>query len=102
MFDNTRLTLHGAPVVANAVGYGLLLKTYMKYVHNRPLDTGINSQKIEAQKLIRNRQLGLFCIIGAPLTMLLLRSTAIPIKDMFNLTISGPSQVANNKKIQRI
>jgi hypothetical protein len=83
-------------VVANAIGYGLLIKSYMKYVHNRPFDKHISSQKIEAQKLRRNKQLGLFCVLGAPLTMLILRSTAIPIKEMFNLTIGGGSQVENN------
>ena len=98
MYEKTKLTVHGAPVAANAVGYGLMLKSYMRYVHNRPWDVGLNSQKIEAQKILRNRQLGIFCILGAPLTMLILRSTAIPIKDMFSLTIGGGenSQVANN------
>jgi hypothetical protein len=86
-------------VVANAVGYGLLIKSYMKYVHNRPMDKYVTPKNIEAQKLLRNRQLGLFCILGAPITMLILRSTAIPIKEMFNLTsltIGGGSQLANN------
>jgi hypothetical protein len=99
VYEKTKLTVHGAPVVANAVGYGLLIKNYMKYVHNRPWDVGINAPKIEAQKLIRNRHLGLFCILGAPITMLILRSTAIPIKEMFNITsitVGGDSQVANN------
>ena len=96
MYEKTKLTVHGAPVVANFVGYGLIIKSYMKYVHNRPLDVGITSQAIETQQKLRNRQLGLFCIIGAPLVMLLLRSTAIPIKDMFTLTIGGESQVANS------
>lgn len=96
MYEKTKLTVHGAPVVANLVGYGLIIKSYMKYVHNRPMDVGITSQAFETQKILRNRQLGLFCIIGAPLAMLLLRSTAIPIKDMFTLTIGGESQVANS------
>ena len=96
VYEKTKLTVHGAPVVANLVGYGLIIKSYMKYVHNRPMDVGITSQAFETQKILRNRQLGLFCIIGAPLAMLLLRSTAIPIKDMFTLTIGGESQVANS------
>jgi len=37
----TRLTIHGVPVAVNAIGYGLLLKSYMKYVHNRPMNAGI-------------------------------------------------------------
>ena len=102
MFYNTRLTIHGVPVAMNAISYGLLLKTYMKYVHNRPMEAGYTPSQIKLKQALRNKQLGLFCIIGAPLSMLLLRSTAIPIKDMFNLTIGGPYQVANNNSINSI
>jgi hypothetical protein len=81
-------------VAMTGISYGLLLKTYMKYIHNRPLDSGISAQQIVAQKELRRRQLGLFCIIGVPLTILILRTTFSALKDLFTLTI-GESAVAN-------
>ena len=96
VYEKTQLTVNGAPVVVNAIGYGIVLKNYMKYVHNRPMDVGLSPQQIEAKKLMRNRQLVLFCIFGAPLTMILLRTSAISFKDMFSLSIGGDSPVANS------
>jgi hypothetical protein len=51
---------------------------------------------MERAKLNRNRQLALFCIFGAPLTMFLLRSSALPLKNMFSLSKGGESQLENN------
>jgi hypothetical protein len=96
VYENTKLSVHAAPAVISAISYSLLLKTYIRHIHNRPFDVGISSQKIAAQKIVRNRQLGLFCILGAPLTMLILRFSAIPIKDMFSLSIGGDSLVGNS------
>jgi hypothetical protein len=96
MYEKTKLTIHGAPVAVNAISYALFLKSYMKFVHNRPMEKGLNASQLEIRKLGRNRQLGIFCIIGAPLTMLLLRASSIPMKDMFTLSVGGESQVATN------
>jgi len=96
LYDRTRLTVQGLPVASNVIGYSLILKSYMKYVHNRPLDQGINTVQNNQQKMLRNRQLVLFCILGAPLTLFFLKSTTIALKDMFTLTIGGASQVENN------
>jgi hypothetical protein len=96
VYDKTRLTLHGVPVAVNAIGYGLLVKSYIKFVHNRPMAAGISPSEIKLQRALRNRNLGMFCILGAPLTMFLLRSSTKPFKDMFTLTVGGGSQVENN------
>lgn len=96
LYDKTRLTVHGVPVAVNAIGYGLLVKSYMKYVHNQPMAAGLSPSELKWQRALKNRNLGLFCIIGAPLTMFLLRSSTIPFKDMFTLTVCGGSQVENN------
>ncbi len=96
MYEKTKLTIHGAPVAVNAISYALILKSYMKFVHNRPMEKGLNASQLEIRKLGRNRQLGLFCLIGAPLTMLFLRASTIPMKDMFTLSVGGESQVATN------
>jgi len=99
MSDKTRLTIHGVPVAVNAIGYGLVLKSYMKYIHNRPMDAGLSSSQFEAHVLLRKRQLGLFCLIGAPLAMYFLRCSTIPKKELFNLTVGENSQVEKSKII---
>ena len=96
LYNKTRLTVHGTPVAVNVIGYGLIIKSYMKYVHNRPMEAGLSTIQLEHRKLLRNRQLGLFCLIGAPLTMYFLRSSSRAVKKMFTLTIGGESQVENN------
>jgi hypothetical protein len=96
IYNQTKLTIHGIPVAVNAIGYGLLIKTSMKYVHNRPLESGLSLKQREYRLLMRNRQLGIFCILGAPLTAYLLKSSAIPMKEMFNLTIGGESHGGSN------
>lgn len=96
IYNNTKLTINGLPLAANAIGYGLILKTYIKHVHHRPIEAGFSKTQRESIKLMRNRQLGIFCILGAPLTMFLLRFSAIPIKELYSLSIGGDSPVANN------
>jgi hypothetical protein len=96
VYENTKLTVHAVPTVVSAVSYGLLLKTYMKHVHNRPFEIGLSKSEIDFQRISRKRQLGFFCVLGAPLVMLLIRSTSISFKDMLSLTIGGDSQAANN------
>jgi hypothetical protein len=74
-----------------------MLKTYIRYVHNRPFEAGLSPKQLEYRRLFRNRQLALFCFLGAPATLLVLKQSAIPMKEMFNqiLTLGGGSQVEN-------
>ena len=96
VYNLTKLTVHGLPVAVNVIGYSIMIITYMKYVHNRPIDKGLSPKQMENTKIMRNRQLGLFCLIGAPITMFLLISSSIPLKNMFTLTIGEDSQAAKN------
>ena len=58
----------------NVIGYGLILKSYIRYVHNRPLGVGLSPSLLEHIRVIRNRQLAFFCLFNrAPLTMILFR-----------------------------
>ena len=74
VYNNTKITVHGVPTAVNVIGYGLIIKSYIRYVHNRPLGVGLSPSLLEHQRVIRNRKLAFFCLIGAPLTMILLRS----------------------------
>ena len=66
VYDKTRLTIHGVPVAVNAIGYGLVLKSYMKYVHNRPMDAGLKNHQIASRIALRNRQLTVFAYFLLP------------------------------------
>lgn len=57
-----------------ATGYGLFIKSYMRYVKNRHMVALLTSNQIELHKVMIICKLGVFCIIGAPLTTFLLRS----------------------------
>ena len=96
VYDNTKLTVHALPAVVNVVSYGLILKTYINSVHNRPFEIGLSKSELNIQRITRKNQLAFFCVLGAPLVMSLLRVSAVSFKDMFDLTIGGDSQAANN------
>ena len=96
MYENTKLTVHALPAVVNVVSYGLILKTYINRMHNRPFDIGLSKSELNIQRITRKNQLAFFCVLGAPLVMSLLKVSAVSFKDMFDLTIGRDSQAANN------
>jgi hypothetical protein len=86
-------------VAVNAVSYGLVLKSYMKYIHRRPLPIGQSPIEMERLKVMRNRQLALFCILGAPLTMGLLKASSVPMKEMITVSIGGSQEANSNSNL---
>jgi len=96
VYENTKLTVHAVPTVVSVVSYGLVLKTYINNVHNRPFERGLSKSELNIQRKSRQHQLAFFCVLGAPLVMSLLRTSAVAFKDMFDITIGGNSQAANN------
>lgn len=95
VYDNTKFTVHALPAVGGVFSYSLILKTYLNRVHNRPFDITLSKSEINYQRIVRNKQLAFFFVIGAPLVMSMLRVTAVSFKDIFDLTIGGYSQAAN-------
>ena len=98
--DKVELVVHGAPLVMNSIGFGLLLRSYVKYIHNKPLPQSLTGLQKEMHLKIRNRNLILFLLVGAPLTLHSIRSSGNLYKDMFNvnfnLTSSTDLQTDNN------
>ena len=84
----------------NSIGFGLLLRSYVKYIHNKPLPQSLTGLQKEMHLKIRNRNLILFLLVGAPLTLHSIRSSGNLYKDMFNvnfnLTSSTDLQTDNN------
>ena len=96
MYENTKLTVHALPTVVKAVSFGLIVKTYINRVHNRPFTIGLSKSELHFERISRRNQLAFFCVFGAPLVMYVLRGSAVSLKNMFDLTIGGDSPAVNN------
>ena len=53
------MTVLGILVGFNGLSSGLLLKSYINYVHNRPMDVGLSPSLLEHIRVVRSRQLAL-------------------------------------------
>lgn len=86
--DNTKVVINAVAAAVNFVSYTLVLKGYMKYVHNIPYDTHPGAPSINLQKKVRNRLLTGF--LG--FVMLGLMLTAINTKDIFTLEVHNSKE----------
>jgi hypothetical protein len=89
IFNATKFTIHTAPIVVNVVSYGVLLRNYMKYVHNRPYSSGLDKGQLKLERIIRGRNLAIFLIIGTPVVLYLLKSNTSVIENMVDISDSG-------------
>lgn len=98
LIKGAKVTVHAVPLAINLISFTFILKSYMKYVHNRPFPSHYNPIQIESERLIRRRQLGIFTILGAPLALLVIKNSGPFIKDVINIDLIGGSP-DNNKNI---
>lgn len=87
--DATQVTVHGLPLAVNAISYGLVLRAFIKYVHNRPMAPNLNASQLALTRSVRDKQLLIFSILGVPITLLFLKYSSLGLKDVF--TLSSPS-----------
>ena len=78
------------------ISYSLVLRSFIKYVHNRPMLPNLNPSHIAQNRLLRDKQLAIFAVLGVPLTVMFLKFSAIGLNDVFTLTYGGGSQIDNN------
>lgn len=88
ILNKTEITINALPTAVNLISYSLILKSYMKHIHNRPYPKNISAVEREIQVSSRNRQLALFAVLGAPMAIIFLRSVAISLKDMVSINYS--------------
>jgi hypothetical protein len=81
------------------ISYSLVLRSFIKYVHNRPMLPNLNPSQIAQNRLLRDKQLSIFAVLGVPLTVMFLKFSAIGLKDVFTLTYGGGSQIDNNNNM---
>ena len=93
ILNNTKATINAVPFAVNFVSFSLMLKSYMKYVHNRPYESNLTAAQRQIQQKNRNRNLALFVFLGAPAVLYCLRKSSISIKDVasINFPLSGTS-----------
>src|SRR5271170_1384140 len=88
--DTVKIGINVLPVAVNLVSYGLVLKSYMKYVHNTAFDYGPQAIPLKDQKFARARSLKLFIFVGAPLLVLGLKSLLIGFNDVLSIDVNTP------------
>ena len=93
--EKTSLTVNTLPLIVNSIGYGLVLRSYYKYVYNIPYRNGLTEQERTLEDLTRNRRLGIFAIVGALLVVYFL-STSIRLKDMGSVQFPLGSSTENS------
>lgn len=98
LVHNTQITINVVPFCANLVGYGIILRGYLKLVHNRPLNPNLSNLQGNLELKNRNRNLALFALMGAPITLVLLKAVSPTLKDI--VTISWP--VGNDSQLEKI
>jgi hypothetical protein len=99
IFDKTQISLNAVPVACNAIGYSLILKSYLKHVYNRPYQSNLSENLLNKEQLLRRRHLALFSLVGAPLILFSIRESGLAFKDMFsiNLLESSETQTVTSK-----
>ena len=105
IIDNTEVTLNALPLGMNFLSFGLVVRTYIKYVHNRPLNANLSSAARKIEQASRDRNLKVFVLLGAPLVIFSLKNSAIKLKlrDMGSVNVSlesiTESQLSNSSNI---
>jgi hypothetical protein len=94
--DSAKITIHAVPLTINFISFSILLKGYMKLVHNRPYDKSLNTAQLGLQQAIRRRNLALFSLFGAPLILYGLRSSSIGLKNMVDINLESDINKTNN------
>lgn len=96
ILDKLPFTVNPLPLAMNFIGYNLILRSYMKYVHNRPYAPNLDNTTRQLQVTLRNRQLAAFVVIGAPLVLFGLKQSAISIKEIGSINIPLDSSTLSN------
>ena len=95
IYNTTQITVNALPVAMNFISFNLILRSYMKYVHNRPYPNHMSSFEKEMERKIRDKKLYTFLVLGAPLFFIGLRCSGPLFKDMITISWT-PGNTDNN------
>ena len=105
ILNHGKIVVHTAPLCMNLISFSFILRGYMKYVHNKPYPRNLTLQQLTVEKNLRNRNLALFLLLGAPLTLFSIRTTSLSIKDLASIELfsgggsSTDSQSSNTSSL---
>ena len=74
VYGNIKTTVHLAPTAINLISYGLLVKTYLKLVYNKPAPSHLTRDKLASFNIVKHNRFVLFSTIWAPVLVLGIRS----------------------------
>ena len=100
IYNTANITVNALPLAMNLVGYGLILKSYVKHVHSRPFDSNFTDAMRLQEQLRRNRQLAIFGLVGIPAILVGLRVSAVTLKDVFTINFSNKLETNENSTIE--
>lgn len=97
--NNLKITVNTVPLAVNLIGFNLILKSYMKYVHNRPYQNDISMQRRNLEQSLRRRNLALFVFLGAPLILFssFARGISIPMKNMGSIEVLSGNTISGEE-----
>lgn len=87
IIQGTKLTIQAVPFCMNFIGYGLILRSYVKFVYNRPYPENLTAKSLNFQKKVRSRNLAVFAIVGAPLALAILRKSSNSISQTISVEL---------------
>ena len=93
---SAKLSIKAIPAVVNVISYGLVLRSYMKFVHNRPFEKNMDPTAIRLETNLRNRRLAIFYLLSLPAMLVLSNYTAVQIKDIVSIDVDIAGNDNNN------
>jgi len=85
--SNMHVTVNPLPLLTNFLGYGLILNSYMKHIHNRPFKPNLSQTELKIQHLQRRRFAYCFSLGIAPMMVLGSKYAALKLKDIFSIDL---------------
>ena len=100
VFSSAHLTLNVFPAISLGIGYSLVMRTFSlgkKQVYYRPYPSNLTGVNLQRAQAIRNRNLMLFSVIGAPIILFSVKSAGLLAKDIFTIDALNTSGTDTNK-----
>ena len=82
ILNRAEITTNTLPLGMNLLGFWLVLKSYVRFVHNRPYDPNLSDIHRSIERSLRDKQLVLFVFAGAPLVLLSLKAVPLKFRDI--------------------
>ena len=87
IIQGAKLTIHAVPLCMNLISYGYILRSYLKLVNNRKFHKNLSPEALKILQKARNRNLVILAIVGAPLTLAILRKISGTISKTLSVDI---------------